>query len=165
MIKEIASLRLVVLYLGEKNQYGWWQSDFFNHTSENFLKPIFPKSVLLAKYSGALAAASKIHEDHIGLGSVIHLFHMPEYVEQRLHQQIKDDKEIFQIIKTPDSALQFLKDLANRQDTNGQPGPILLDTINSSEMDEKYIESMAATYLDAFESNIKAFPYIRIERQ
>ncbi len=164
MLNDLISLRLVVLYLGEKSQYGWWQSDFFNRTSENFLKPIFPKSVLLAKYSGALAATSKVHEEHIGLGNVIHLFHVPEHVEQRIHQQMKEyGREPFHIIDSIEDALGFLKDLVKEQSTKAHSGPILLDTIHNNEINQKHIERMAAAYLSAFESDTKTFPYIRVE--
>ncbi len=71
--------------------------------------------------------------------------------------------EIFQIINSEEDALGFLKNLVNGQIPEVQSGPILLDTIHNSEISQKHIESMAAAYLSAFESDIKSFPYIRIE--
>ena len=73
----IAELRVLIGYLGEKGQANWWGSEFFSTTAAAFLAPIFNRSLFLAQYQGATAAAAKIHDEAIGVGSIYHLFRLP----------------------------------------------------------------------------------------
>ena len=73
----IAELRVLVGYLGEKGQANWWGSEFFSATATAFLAPIFNRSLFLAQYQGATAAAAKVHDEAIGVGRIFHLFRLP----------------------------------------------------------------------------------------
>ncbi len=75
--KTIAELRVLVGYLGEKPQAGWWSSEFYSPSAAAFLSPIFNRSLFLAQYQGATAAAAKAHDDTIGIGRIFHLFRLP----------------------------------------------------------------------------------------
>lgn len=55
-LQQISRLRIVVGYLGEKDQYGWWPSEFFSTNSTAFLSPVFIKTANLARYSGVKEA-------------------------------------------------------------------------------------------------------------
>ena len=68
---QLARLRLLVGYLGEQHQYHWWPSAFFTPSSMAFLAPMFGKTAFIAQYQGVKAAASRIHDEHIGLGKCI----------------------------------------------------------------------------------------------
>jgi hypothetical protein len=57
-ILQIASLRLAVGLLGERDAAGWWPSGFMSPTSAAFLAPVFGSRVLQARYQGVLEAAS-----------------------------------------------------------------------------------------------------------
>ena len=73
----ISELRVLVSYLGEKGQANWWGSEFFSNTATAFLGPIFNRSLFLAQYQGATAAAAKVHDEAIGVGRIYHLFRLP----------------------------------------------------------------------------------------
>ena len=86
----IAELRVLIGYLGEKDQANWWGCEFFSATATAFLAPIFNRSLFLAQYQGATAAAAKVHDEAIGVGRIYHLFRLPTsrslvptYEEQR----------------------------------------------------------------------------------
>ena len=85
-LTSLATLRLLVGFLGEKDHFAWWQSSFFAPGSNAFLAPVFPRTQLLAQYEGVTRAASLQHDDRIGVGDVCHLFRLPEDVEQGLHR-------------------------------------------------------------------------------
>jgi hypothetical protein len=44
----------------------------------------------MAQYQGVRAAASRVHDDHIGLGKVYHLLRLPERLEHVLFQRLHD---------------------------------------------------------------------------
>ena len=86
----IAELRVLIGYLGEKNQANWWGSEFFSATATAFLAPIFNRSLFLAQYQGATAAAAKIHDEAIGVGRIYHLFRLPIGLEQASADALND---------------------------------------------------------------------------
>src|SRR5712691_3071033 len=87
---QLARLRILVGYLGEHHQYNWWPSAFLAPSSVAFLAPIFSKTAFMAQYQGVKAAAARVHDEHIGLGKVYHLFRLPERLEQALFQSLQD---------------------------------------------------------------------------
>ena len=64
-IKSIAKLRILIGYLGEKNQSNWWSSSFFTPQSSSFLNPVFGKTSFIAQYQGVKEAATRMHDEHI----------------------------------------------------------------------------------------------------
>lgn len=80
----LAQLRIVVGFLGEKDQAGWWPSGFCASASTAFLLPAFPRTLTPARYEGLCRAAQLVHDEHVGLGDVYHLFRLPEALEQAL---------------------------------------------------------------------------------
>ena len=85
LVENLAVLRAVVAYLGERDQFAWWQSAFFGAGSALFLSPIFARTQILAQCAGAGMAAARVHDEHIGVGGVYHLFRLPEEIERSLH--------------------------------------------------------------------------------
>ena len=55
---QIARLRIIVGYLGEKDQFNWWATSFISSVGAKFLSPVFSKTVLHAQYHGVTEAAS-----------------------------------------------------------------------------------------------------------
>ncbi len=51
-LEYLAKLRVVIGYLGERDQFAWWQSAFFSAGSQAFLAPIFARTQFLAQCSG-----------------------------------------------------------------------------------------------------------------
>lgn len=70
-LQQLAILRTVVGYLGERDQSAWWQSSFFGPSSRAFLQPIFARTELLAQYNGVTRAAALVHDDRIGVGQAL----------------------------------------------------------------------------------------------
>lgn len=85
----VAHLRVLVGYLGEKAQHGWWPSEFYSATSSAFLTPVFVRTAKLAQYHGASEAARLVHDEHIGIGRVFHLFRLPQAIEQAVFEYLQ----------------------------------------------------------------------------
>ena len=158
---DVAKLRILVGYLGEKDQSGWWQSSFFSQSSQAFLVPIFSKTSFLAQYHGVKEAASKIHDDHIGVGKgVYHLFRLPENVEQKLHQMVGEidlaEQMTHKLVDGPSATAALHAFVASEIDS--QEGPIQVGGIKEIEQ-QKIWGVIAGYYLKAFGEETKVFPY------
>jgi hypothetical protein len=155
----LAKLRLVVGYLGERDQFGWWQSSFFAQGSNAFLSPIFSKTQLLAQGTGVTRAASLLHDERIGVGSVYHLFRLPEDMEQNIHRVLHEpaiEKDIRNLIVSQNTALEFLSMRA--VDSKSVTGPYLAGKLNS--IREKTIwNQITNLYFAGFSNGHEIFPY------
>lgn len=160
LIEILAEYRIVVGYLGEKEQFGWWQSSFFTRGSQAFLSPLFGRTQTLAQCNGVTRAAALVHDERIGVGHVYHLFRLPEEIEQGIHRILHEPSLVQQLqkmIESPESALNVLrKSTANKQ-LNGE-GPILVGKIQSMR-DTITWHTVARAYLSAFEQKSLVFPY------
>lgn len=161
LIENLAKYRMVVGYLGEKAQYGWWQSSFFTQGSQAFLLPIFGRTQTLAQCNGVTQAAALVHDERIGVGHVYHLFRLPEEIERAIHQSLQETtlaKALQKMIIKPETALDYLRKSA---DSKHSPdvGPIRMGNIKALR-DTKTWQQVAGAYLFAFEQRALIFPYI-----
>ena len=152
-------MRLLVGYLGEKDQSNWWPTTFICSFSNLFLSPVFPRTTLLSQYHGILEAARRLHDERIGVGSVFHLFRLPEVYEQELHGILSDDgpslsMESFAI---RDYALAALQKIADG-DTSASEGPVKLGGAQDI-MTPDGIRDIARSYTAAFAQGVKCYPY------
>lgn len=156
----VATLRIAVGFLGEREQFGWWQSSFFSEWSKAFLAPVFARTQLVAQYTGAVQAATLVHDDRIGVGRVYHLFRLPEAFEQELRQVIARPDFAHEIgvhIADHDQALGLLQSRAAKFDTE-TIGPVLVGQVQ--DMYEVDIwRAVAAHYANGFKQNSQVFPY------
>ena len=162
LIKDIAELRMVVEFLGEKDQFGWWPCLFFSSSSDQYLSPIFPKTTMIARYQGVKQAAQKLHDISVGKGSVYHLFRLPENIEDMVLELLKDEEYIdgsIEPLLNKEAALSKIENMATNKE-KGKEGPTLLGDFNVDKLDE-VIGKMANNYLEAFKKNIKSYPYLR----
>ena len=83
-LNNVLAMRCLVGYLGERAQFAWWPTAFYEPSSRLFLEPVFAKTSRLAQYHGVIEAARRLHDEHLSVGSY-HLFRLPEEVEQDLH--------------------------------------------------------------------------------
>ena len=107
-LQDVACLRLLVGFLGEKTQHAWWPTEFYSKTAPTFLNPIFVKTAALAQYHGITEAARIIHDEHIGVGRVFHLFRLPESMEHLLFELLRAPaviKELADPLQSQASAL------------------------------------------------------------
>ena len=158
--KPITKLRLCVGYLGEKDQFSWWQSSFFTKGSNAFLSPLFSRTQVLAQCNGVTRAAALIHDESIGVGHVYHLFRLPEDMEQGIHRILLDadaEKVIQSIAFSPETALEQLKRSIPDSQLSGE-GPVRVGNVSDMQ-DAEYWKKVAGLYWYAFQENIRSFPY------
>ena len=156
----ILQLRLLVGFLGERSQHGWWPTSFFGDYSMRSLEFVAPKTASLAQYHGAVEAARRLHDEHLSVGSY-HLFRLPEEVEQDLHalvQSAQGATVIGELPKDTETALASLAKMANAGVAAAE-GPVSLGSISAlSEPDTA--KAFAGVYLKALSANVKAYPYL-----
>ena len=156
----ILQLRLLVGFLGERNQYGWWPTSFFGDYSIRSLEFVAPKTASLAQYHGTVEAARRLHDEHLSVGSY-HLFRLPEEVEQDLHTLVLTTQGaavIGELPKDKETALATLAKMANPGAATAE-GPVSLGSI-SSLSNQETARSIAGVYVKALSANVKAYPYL-----
>lgn len=160
LIELLAKYRTVIGYLGEKEQFGWWQSSFFTQGSQAFLSPLFGRTQTLAQCNGVTHAAALVHDERIGVGHVYHLFRLPEEMEQGIHQVLHDPalgSALKEVIASPYTALDYLREQAGAEAPVGV-GPIRIGKVEALR-DQKTWQAVASAYLYAFEYQTPIFPY------
>ena len=157
LISKFVELRVLVGYLGEKEQQNWWSSSFLSPSGKAFLSPVFPKTSALARVNGASGAAQVAHDDLIGIGDVYHLFRLPENIEYGISQYLAKDDGVLELIVSEDAARSVLQLLADSESTQGI-GPLLLDL---GSVDVTTIGRMASAYCKGFISGEQVYPYYR----
>ena len=158
----IAELRLLVGYLGEKEQFNWWGSGFMAATSESFLSPIFPRSTWLARYHGVSGAARIIHDERIGVGLNYHLFRLPDSQEisaAAVVEAVVEATSLQELIKSPVAALERLEQLAGSY-SEGAEGPVSVGEIQEDSLGMPFAD-IARYYCTAFQTGIQSFPFVR----
>lgn len=156
----LLQMRLVIGFLGEQAQFGWWPTAFFESSSKLFLAPVLPKTLRLAQYHGVVEAARRLHDEHLNLGS-FHLFRLPEEVEQDLHclvQGTEGDGSIAEMLQSRAAALDALQRLT-AADAPGSVGPIAVGPIATLNQTDT-LQQIAAAYWSAFSQGAKTYPYL-----
>lgn len=164
-ISPLLRLRVVIGYLGEKSQNGWWQSDFFSATANSFLAPVFPRTRFLTQVEGAGAAACVQHDERIGVGRVFHLFRLPEGFEQAFHQRLQEQEvidELSALVETSESAVSFLESEFGKSQKKDL-GPVNVGDIQDV-ADEKVVSVISQHYLAGFRSESPVFPFLRDDK-
>ncbi len=160
LLKKILQLRVLVSFLGERTQYAWWPTTFYENSSRLFLEPVFSKTSKLAQYHGVLEAARRLHDEHLSVGSY-HLFRLPEEIEQDLHNLVQrpmaDEPSVLDLL-SKDSALNTLEDLAGSVSVK-YVGPTKIGKIGELNT-HNTIKAIAACYLSAFSNDTKTYPYL-----
>lgn len=152
--------RLAVGFLGERAQYAWWPTAFYETSSRLFLEPVFAKTSRLAQYHGVLEAARRSHDEHLSMGSY-HLFRLPEEVEQDLHTAVQSrvgEELATQVLQSKEAALEALKGLATT-DSLSNMGPTAVGSIRDIDSTDT-LKAVATAYLSAFTQNARTYPYL-----
>jgi hypothetical protein len=90
MERRLIQLRALVGFLGEEDQFGWWDTSFTDSIGQRFLERSFPKDPFQAGLHSVTVAARKLHDESIGKGDVAHLFRLPHASEQRLAETLRE---------------------------------------------------------------------------
>ena len=155
-------LRVLVGYLGEKPQLGWWPTTFLDRTAVAFLSPIYPRSSSHAQYHGVREAARRVHDEFVGVGHVFHLFRLPEEWELDLHRLAQDSEVVgatLQKVTSKDAALTALRELAGESSVVPRSGPIALGSVPVLRQRDA-VRKFAELYLSAFENDLRSYPYL-----
>lgn len=156
----LLTLRIVVGFLGERAQFNWWPTAFYESSSKSFVDPVFSKTARLARYHGVLEAARRLHDEHLSVGSY-HLFRLPEEVEQDLHAIVQSSagaELTSQALLGEEAALDALQRLAAESATSSV-GPTAVGSIKDIDSTDT-LKAIAAAYLSAFTKNAKTYPYL-----
>lgn len=160
-LQTIARLRMIVGFLGEKTQHNWWSSEFFSATAPAFLNPVFGKTALLAQYHGVKEAARRVHDEHIGIGRVFHLFRLPEPIEQSLFEMIQDSS-VAEALGITVGSLEIEE--TNLHELSESPvslreGPVQVGSV--ADLDgTRWLSEAARCYEAAYKSGSRSFPYL-----
>lgn len=160
LLKQLVTLRTVVGYLGERDQYGWWQSSFFAPGSQAFLAPMFGRTQLLAQCNGVTRAAAVVHDERIGVGNVYHLFRLPEDIEQALHRSLHGQElkiTINALCASKEAAFDYLRKEARALSNRGM-GPTSVGATHSIHHQGSW-RGVAALYLHACDDGLEVYPY------
>lgn len=151
---------MLIGFLGERETYGWWQSSFFSRSSDVFFAPLFGRTQRLAQYYGVTRAATLAHDDSIGVGSVYHLFRLPEDMEQALHRAFQTPiptNPIALLTTDREAALAWIRAEADLP-SSPRVGPTRAGNVQDL-MTPAAWRAALGQYALAFEQNFKVFPY------
>ena len=161
-LENLAAKRIVIGYLGEREQLGWWQSSFFTNGSDSFFSPVFARTQFLAQYNGVSHAARLVHDERIGVGHVYHLFRLPEDMEQRIHNILHSselERAIRKIVSSKETAISYLRTSSSEGHGIKAMGPTRVG--GTKNMNDIKLWSLAfGMYLHACENRLEIFPYI-----
>ena len=133
---------------------------FFSGSSEAFLSPVFGKTLFSAQYYGIKEAATRVHDQHIGIEKdVFHLFRLPEMVEIALHGLLEKPEiagSVQMILANRDEAEQFLQEYAKDLDSS-EVGPVRLG--DATDISKREIWQTATGYYSkAIQGGNQNFP-------
>ena len=158
-IEQLIRLRTIIGYLGEKEQYNWWPSSFYSPSSDAFLEPVFNRTQALARLTGVSRAASRVHDEYIGIGAVYHLFRLPERFEHRIVAHLQHEENQGEIPLSQEAALAWMREYAV-EISDTPAGPVRVGSIKQFQ-NEKIWRKVATLYLYAFEMDTRIYSYFR----
>ena len=161
-IINLAKLRMIVGCVGEHANTPWWNTGFFSQESQAFLSPIFPRTAWLARLTAISKAASRVHDEHIGVGQVYHLFRLPEGIEQTIADALIDramTNDLSESLGSLESAASRLAELAVSARPIVESGPVRVGSIDGL-MSDDTIYILSATYHEAFNTDSRVYPYL-----
>jgi len=159
LVEKLIMLRALVGFLGEKPQYGWWDSNFLSETGLRFLDVIFPRSAFAAGVNSVTEAAKRLHDNRIGKGRVYHLFRLPPGFEYIIHEDLFnfDQSKLLPDLKTKEAAIEKLRTFAGSE-FEAPEGPIHIGN-NKDLVKLSSVNRLAKHYADAFQRGTQTFPY------
>jgi len=163
-IEQLILLRLVVGYLGQSKQSGWWDCDFMDAVGLRFLESTFPRTARAAALRSTTEAACIVHDQALGRIGNYHLFRLPPALEDRIEHEIQriDWNEFGKHIESRDAAMDILKKTADTL-VKAPSGPVQVGVANRI-LTATAIRELAAHYDSAFQDSIRCFPYFAPEK-
>jgi len=158
-LERLATLRVLVAYLGEKDQFDWWPTAFLTVTGQRFLELNFPRTLLSAGVTCVCQAAKDLHDQRIGHAGAFHLFRLPHGLEQDVHRFLATDdgRDLVGLISGREQAVAGLNALAEEEGACSE-GPVRVAALGQC-THRPSLRRVAACYRDAFERGHRTFPY------
>lgn len=164
IIDQLLQLRLIVGFLGQGKQSGWWDCNFLDATGIRFLETTFPRTAKSAALRSTSDAACSIHDKALGRIGSYHLFRLPPALEDRIehaYEKINLD-DLFAQIQSRESALEKLHTLADAL-IKAPEGPVQVG-VEQRILTTTAIQELAAHYHSAFQDQIHCYPYFLSEK-
>ena len=163
IVDDLILLRLVVGYLGEKKQSGWWDCDFLGPTGIRLLEMTFPRTARAAAFRATSEAAGASHDRSLGRIGTYHLFRLPAVLEDRLEERLEslDWAQAMAPIESREAAMAWLRRMADTP-LKAPEGPVQVG-VESKIATGESLREMAAHYDSAFREGIRSFPYFTRE--
>lgn len=161
LMSKIAKARLIIGYLGEKDQFKWWESSFLSSSSSAFLLHPYPRTTLLAQYNGVCETALLVHDEFIGVGSNYHLYRLPVSIEEyaaRLVQEPEFFEELKDSLESRDGAINTLQNMSNSS-VETSIGPVKVGIFSDESLESK-LELMVSHYIHAYKEGYRCFPFM-----
>ena len=158
-IEQFLLLRVLVGFLGEKDQFAWWDTSFLSTVGCKYLGITFPRSGIAAGVVAVTEAACRLHDSRIGQGRVCHLFRLPQVTEQRIHQGVLtgDAAGLLKVISSREAAFQELESLAKEPESLPD-GPVKLGNASGLSTPAA-VAKLAGIYFGAFRAGRQCLPY------
>jgi hypothetical protein len=162
LIDKLLQLRVLVAYLGEKDQFNWWDTNFLSKTGQKFLEVNFPRSSFSAGVHSVTEAAKQLHDSRIGRGRVYHLFRLPAVIEEKLHNLLLNSEPatLPSYLVSKEQAFVELRKMADST-LDAPEGPVQVGT-GKNILSEFAIGEIAKHYYAAFDSGKQTFPYFTL---
>lgn len=158
-LEQFLHLRLLVGYLGQGKQAGWWDSNFLDATGLRFLETTFPRTAPLAALRSTTEAACIVHDKALGRIGSFHLFRLPPALEDQLEHLCNsmDWAAAFKQVDSKEMALAAVQQLADAF-IKAPEGPVQVGEERRI-LTPTSIRELAAHYHSAFRDGIHCFPY------
>jgi len=163
-LDQFALLRLVVGYLGQRKQSGWWDCDFMDATGIRFLEATFPRTACVAALRSTTEAACIVHDQALGRVGNFHLFRLPPTLEDQFEHALDriNWTAARKQIESRDAAMDVLKRIADAV-IKAPAGPVQVG-VTRRILTPAAIHELAAHYHSAFQDGIRCFPYFAPEK-
>ena len=158
MIDASIRLRALVGFLGESDQFGWWNTSFLSETGQRFLQRPFPRSAFAAGLHSVTVAARGLHDESVGKGSVTHLFRLQPTGERKLAEALRsfELRPLRDIVTDRDTAMGALDDMARV--VSPAKGAIRVGRLDDL-LTQDGIGQVAGYYHEAFATGEPIYPY------
>jgi hypothetical protein len=155
-IESLASLRLLVGRLGEKDNYGWWSTSMLSTLGVQYHQILFPRTFSKSSALATFKAAKNHHDKEVGTLRSYHLFRLPSDIEKRIFESLEGVPEL------PGSGsqtecLNLLRTFTSESVEN-TPGPVHLGDAKEISKPQS-VNRVASFYFNAFVNGQNCIPY------
>jgi hypothetical protein len=161
-LRALLQLRMLVGFLGERPQYGWWSSTYLTVANHHALTPAFGARWSIEQYRGVVEAARRVHDARVPADAQ-HLFHVSETIEHELFTLMTGTAPAVTPPTSTGTALEMLRTIADPL-VIPVDGPTAVGPA-AELLEGRIVPALAAQYAAAFAHGGRSFPYLTLERR